>query len=440
MARKNGVVQSSTTIQQVLQMKAIVNSVHVENTAGIRSSFIHAAPFKHVLLENFLEPGFLNAIRAEFPVPPMPTELKNEFGRTNRKHAVHEIRDLGHSFRAWDELLKSEGFIHWLSAVTGIEGLIYDPEYYGAGTHNNQHGQSMDVHIDFNYHRTTGYHRRLNLIVYISEEWERSWGGDLELHKDPWKPESDQWISYPSFGNNAVIFETNEISWHGFNEITLPENKRHLSRKSLTVYYYSKERPAEETGRKHMTIYVPRPISPSIKPGETLAENEFLALKKNLVKRNQFLAALYNREMDLLEIIDNQQHMLHLHAEAFRVPVLGYVAQVGKVSGLLPSFVVTDVMTVDMVPARPITSMTLEGYVPDFVDEGKNTIQINIDGQMALSALAEGRFSMTIPLEKAAGEKFQVCIEPKLFVSPLELGLNNDNTPFSFVFINLIFE
>ena len=218
----------------MLNMENIINPAHLKNTAAIADSFKNAFPFKHVLLENFLDASFLDAIRKEFPNPPPPAELKNEFGTRSLKHAVQDIRDLGETFRAWDKLLSSERFINWLSAITGIEGLLYDPEYHGAGTHNNMHGQSMNVHIDFNYHRTTGYHRRLNLIVYITEEWEHDWGGSLELHKNPWNPETDEWVTYPSFGNNAVFFETNEISWHGFEEVTLPEDKRHLSRKSLT--------------------------------------------------------------------------------------------------------------------------------------------------------------------------------------------------------------
>jgi len=53
-------------------------------------------------------------------------------------------------------------------------------------------------------------------------------------------------VGYAPRGNLAALFETNEHSWHGFRTIALPEDKDHPSHKSLTVYYYGKERPAEE--------------------------------------------------------------------------------------------------------------------------------------------------------------------------------------------------
>mgnify|MGYP001303743991 CR=1 FL=1 len=419
-------------------MNQFINAQYLQNTQALHEQFVNAWPFKHVFMENFLEPAFLQSVRREFPKP--PELLENEFGIVTAKHAVPNIRDIGPVFQAWDDLLKSEAFIAWVSAVTGIEGLIYDPEYHGAGTHNNMHGQSMDVHIDFNFHRTTGYHRRLNLIVYITEEWEEAWGGSIEFHNDPWEPEVDRWVSFPCFGNNAVFFETNEISWHGFSEIRLPEDKRHLSRKSLTVYYYSKERPAEEIGTRHQTIYVPNPLPASIQPGKVISEDEHYSLLKNFAKRNQYLQAMYDREAAQMQVIDNQKHLLNLYDEAFRIPIIGFVKQIGRVSGILPNLTVNANLILEMEAVKTIQSFTLEGFVPDFVNGGNNTLQIELDDQLAKMVSVNGHFNIQVAIQKKKGDIFQLKIIPTSLVSPLEMGLNDDPTTFGFVFIGLTFD
>jgi hypothetical protein len=56
----------------------------------------------------------------------------------------------------------------------------------------------------------------------------------------------------PSF-NRCVIFETNEISFHGHpSPLRSPQG---VNRKSLACYYYTKNRPTNEIVSKHDTIY-----------------------------------------------------------------------------------------------------------------------------------------------------------------------------------------
>jgi Rps23 Pro-64 3,4-dihydroxylase Tpa1-like proline 4-hydroxylase len=79
----------------------------------------------------------------------------------------------------------------------------------------------------------------LNLLIYLNPQWQADWGGNLELHSNPRQPEENKIKSFVPIFNRCLIFETNEYSWHGFSQINLPENQRHLSRKSLSIYLYS---------------------------------------------------------------------------------------------------------------------------------------------------------------------------------------------------------
>lgn len=285
-------------------MHDIVSENVTKDPASLAISFRTGDPFRHVLIEDFLTEDFLKAIHDEFPKPE-PEDMRSEFGRKSRKHAVHDITTIGPAFRRWDDTLRSPEFVGMLEQITGIDGLIHDPEYHGAGTHNNMNGQGMDVHIDFNLHRTTGYHRRLNLIIYLGPEWNPDWGGNLELHKDPWDRENDYFKSYPPFCNHAVLFETNEHSWHGFDHIRLPDDKQDVSRKSLTVYYYTKTRPEEERARKHGTIYVQKAIPDSVKPNEVLTPGAYRELEQIFKRRDNYLKGLYTRESNLLVRVED---------------------------------------------------------------------------------------------------------------------------------------
>lgn len=281
-------------------MQQVLNPALVEVAPTLAQEFQSARPFRHVLLKDFLALPFLESMLQAFPEP-VEAEMVSEFGDRSLKHTVENMAGLGSSFVAWDALLQSDRFIRWLETVTGVTGLIFDPHYVGAGTHNNFHGQSLDMHIDFNRHPLTGWHRRLNLIVYLCPEWDPSWGGCLTLQKDPWDRHGDQQQKiFPPTLNHAVLFETTEASWHGFDAVKLPPDKQHLSRKSLTVYYYSQNREQSEVAEEHSTIYVPGWIPPSVKPGVVMSEESYRELEKVMYRRDHYLKHMYTREREAI--------------------------------------------------------------------------------------------------------------------------------------------
>lgn len=295
-------------------MQGVINPEVFKQAHSLFEQFHSAEPFRHILIRDFLADSFLGPVSACFPEP-VEAEMLSEFGDRSLKHTVEDLSALGEPFQQWDAMLKSKGFIAWLETVTGIPNLIFDPTYVGAGTHNNFCGQSLDMHIDFNRHPVNGLHRRLNLIVYLCPEWDLSWGGCLKLQKDAWdRTGQQQERVYPPFMNHAVLFETNERSWHGFDEIKLPEDKQYLSRRSLTVYYYSKHRETNDVADEHSTIYVPDWIPPSVKPGEVLSEDAYRELEKVMYRRDHYLQHLYKRERTALDrAADALKRIAHLN-------------------------------------------------------------------------------------------------------------------------------
>jgi Rps23 Pro-64 3,4-dihydroxylase Tpa1-like proline 4-hydroxylase len=84
----------------------------------------------------------------------------------------------------------------------------------------------------------------VNVLIYLNERWENSWGGHLQLGID------DNAKNIAPIGGRCVIFETNEQSWHGHPDpLACPED---IQRRSLALYFYTKEPPS---GEAHTTIY-----------------------------------------------------------------------------------------------------------------------------------------------------------------------------------------
>ena len=57
----------------------------------------------------------------------------------------------------------------------------------------------------------------------------------------------------PTF-NRCVIFETNEISFHGHPKPL--KTPKEINRKSIATYYYTKTRPEHEIAAGHNTVYI----------------------------------------------------------------------------------------------------------------------------------------------------------------------------------------
>lgn len=255
------------------------------------AAFARREPFRHVVIDDFLAADYAAALLAQFP-PFERGNARNEAGQHGGKSTVERIRRLGAPYAALDALIRSRAFLDLIGRITGIADLLYDPDYFGGGTHENREGQELDAHVDFNRHPREPWHRRLNLIVYLNPEWDATWGGALELHSDPRSHDDRIERIVPQF-NRCVIFETTESSWHGFSRIALPAARRDLSRKSIALYFYTTERPAEELADPHSTIYVDRPLPEHFRAGATLGEADVEELRVLLARRDQHTQRLY---------------------------------------------------------------------------------------------------------------------------------------------------
>ncbi len=132
----------------------------------LRGQFAAGAPFRHVVIEPFLDPALVDSLIAAFPSFEAGHSV-NERGEAGRKAVFPDLAKLGPAYARFDRLMRDREFLSLVGRITDIPGLLYDPEYVGGGTHENLDGQELDPHVDFNYHPRGNLHRRLNLIVFL---------------------------------------------------------------------------------------------------------------------------------------------------------------------------------------------------------------------------------------------------------------------------------
>lgn len=285
-----------------------LNPAVVDIAASLATHFAVRDPFRHVVIDHFFAADDAVRLLQEFP-PFERGNALNEAGLPGLKSTIEKIAALGGSYAELDQMIQSPAFLNWLSQVTGIPGLLYDPHYFGGGTHENKAGQDLDVHIDFNRHPVENWHRRLNLIVYLNPAWDASFGGALELHSDPRRADDQVRYITPEF-NRCVVFETTENSWHGFSKISFPTPSAQASRRSIALYFYTLERPEDERADTHSTIYVDRPLPERFRAGMTLTEADVEELKSLWNRRMQHHQMLYRELTD----VRNQLHRQLLNA------------------------------------------------------------------------------------------------------------------------------
>src|SRR5581483_9672075 len=304
-----------------------------ERAPQYRGEFQSAQPFRHLAIDDFFERDFAEALLTDFPS--FDTALAhNEMGEVGGKAVNTRLREIAPVYRELYDLIASQPFLDFMSELTGIPELLHDPGFYGGGTHENLHGQDLDPHVDFNYLEAQQLHRRLNLIVYLNKDWREEWGGGLEIHSNPRRPAENRITTFNPTFNRAILFETNEYSWHGFPRIHLPEGERHRSRKSLSIYLYTRERPAEEIAPLHGTFYVQRPLPSWVRPGHVLSEDDCIALREAVERRDKWIEIYQQMELKKSGQIAKQRGYIESILSQVRAPSTGYILQEGKSAGI----------------------------------------------------------------------------------------------------------
>lgn len=201
-----------------------------------RASYAAARPYPHVVLDDFLGDEISSALEGRFPGPDHPGFVRRDY----REQAARLGQLQRSGFEGVDPAvrhflaeLSGMAFLDFVSLLTGIEGLIPDPHFRGAGISLTLPGGHLALHADFNRDRTRHLERKVTVLYYLAKDWDPAWGGALEMW-DEARARCE--ASYLPIRDRLVVMAHGDTYWHGHpTPLACPEGR---FRASIAAYYY----------------------------------------------------------------------------------------------------------------------------------------------------------------------------------------------------------
>lgn len=217
-----------------------------------RLTYERAEPFPHAVFTGAWDVELLRLCKAEISSFTNWEGEKDFYGALKKRFCA-DIDRLPPSVQRVVAEASGPRFLGWLKQLTGERSLVADPYLEGGGIHQMAPGGFLKIHADFNWNEQLQLFRRLNVLLYLNDEWDERWGGALEL----WCTDMSRCCkSVLPVNNTMVVFTTDDVSFHGVpRELGSPEG---INRDSIALYYYSPVRPSRNfTHRRLATDYRP---------------------------------------------------------------------------------------------------------------------------------------------------------------------------------------
>jgi hypothetical protein len=247
--------RSALTHETLSIQEELTNALNPERLKALaeqhREAYKNAYPFPHAVIDNLFSERVLSALMDEIPESMVGDDgcyskhercIKRQ-GAENQllKSNINDEMDMKPITREVIWFLTSGTFIYFLKELSGITGLLPDPNHEGGGIHLTARGGKLDIHADFNAWPGACLDRRVNFFLFLNNDWEEEYGGHLEL----WNRDLDKCGARikPDLGR-FVVFSTTDFSYHGHpHPLTAPYGR---VRRSIALYYYTAGRPKKE--------------------------------------------------------------------------------------------------------------------------------------------------------------------------------------------------
>jgi Rps23 Pro-64 3,4-dihydroxylase Tpa1-like proline 4-hydroxylase len=204
-------------------------------------------PINHFVIDDLLPVDWAERIRNAFPR-----------GDTMMlRRSLREVKFVAAQMNRYDPLLEEiiyafqqPGVVERVGRITALRALEPDSLLYAGGISLMAPGHYLNPHIDNSHDKVRERYRVLNLLYYVSPQWDEQAGGNLEL----W-PEGPQGrpVTIISRFNRLAVMVTHQRSWHSVSRVAVPRDRCCVSN-----YYFSRY-PVGEAEYFHVTTFRGRP-------------------------------------------------------------------------------------------------------------------------------------------------------------------------------------
>lgn len=228
----------------------MINPKIYKEIQNLKQYFFRAKPFPYVVIDNFFEEKYFDIILKNFGQyyddtiesgKNYNTDVENGKWTSQGNELTQELMELGIFFQ-------SDNMKSLLSDITGFKTLntaSFNTEnigFFHLMKNNSYLGPHIDHMMDMDSNNL-GYHV-LNIIVYITKEWNPNWGGHTFFTNKNHSIFTD--VEFRP--NRAVIFMHSPESIHGTNRVLNNSDNKRIS--IYFDYYSSEANPYEHLGYK----------------------------------------------------------------------------------------------------------------------------------------------------------------------------------------------
>ncbi len=183
-----------------------------------------------------------------------------EYSTLFKRESMRERKRVGVNINEYDPIVgalllafQDERIVKIMEEITQISNMEPDPTFYASGISIMSKDDFLNPHLDNSHDGDQEKFRVINLLFYVTPDWQQSNGGNLEL----WDIDVKKPYEIHSKFNRLVVMETNDISYHSVNKITAESEKRVC----VSNYYFSTNS-SNNHSYKHITTFTGRPEEP----------------------------------------------------------------------------------------------------------------------------------------------------------------------------------